>query len=92
MKHLKIVSLLAAAMIAGGATAQNAAGGIDKAMLDEISASYKPGNTEKALQNIMLANPIKTLAVNQENLGELDTYFSHSVESKGITDQESSGR
>ncbi len=92
MKHLKIVSLLVAAMIAGGATAQNAAGGIDKAMLDEISASYKPGNTEKALQNIMLANPIKTLAVNQENLGELDTYFSHSVESKGITDQESSGR
>ena len=92
MKHLKITSLLAAAIIAGGASAQNAKGGIDDAMLKEISTSYQPTATEKALQNIMLANPIKTLSVNQKNLDELDTYFSNSVESKGITNQESSGR
>ena len=92
MKQLKITSLLAAAIIAGGVSAQNANGGIDEAMLKEISASYTPSGAEKALQNIMLANPIKTLSVNQENLNELDTYFSNSVESKGITDQESSGR
>ena len=84
--------MLAAAIIAGGASAQNAKGGIDEAMLKEISASYKPTAAEKTLQNIMLAQPIKTLSVNQENLSELDTYFSHSVVSKGITNQESSGR
>ncbi len=92
MKLLKITPLLAAAIIAGGVSAQNAKGGIDEAMLKEISASYKPTAAEKTLQNIMLAQPIKTLSVNQENLSELDTYFSHSVVSKGITDQESSGR
>ena len=92
MKHLKTATLLVAALIAGGATAQNANGSIDDAMLKEISASYKPTTTEKALQNIMLANSVKTLSVNQENLSELNTYFSNSVESKGITNQESSGR
>jgi bleomycin hydrolase len=92
MKVFKITSLLAAAAIAGGLSAQTAKGGIDEAMLKEISASYKPSATEKALQNIMLAQPIKTLSVNQENLSELNTHFSHSVPSKGITNQESSGR
>ena len=92
MKLLKITPLLAAAIIAGGVSAQNAKGGIDEAMLKEISASYKPTAAEKTLQNIMLAQPIKTLSVNQENLSDLDTYFSHSVVSKGITNQESSGR
>lgn len=78
-------------MLSTGALAQNN-GGIDAAMLKELSDSYKPNTTEKALQNIMLSKSIKELALNQENLNELDTYFSHSVPSKGITDQKSSGR
>lgn len=92
MKKKKILSLLAAVLIATGASAQNKEGGIDEALLRELSASYQPTPAEKTLQNIMLAQPIKTLSVNQENLDELDTYFSHSVPSKGITNQESSGR
>lgn len=67
-------------------------GGIDAAMYKEISESYKPTTSEKALQNILMGNPIKTLSLNQENLGEMNTHFSHSVSSKGITNQESSGR
>lgn len=92
MNKRTFLSLLAATIIASGAMAQESKGAIDAAMLKEISESYKPSTAEKALQNIMLANPINTLSANFANKGELDTYFSNSVESKGITDQESSGR
>ena len=91
MKKRTIGTLLAALLMAGGAVAQNN-GGIDAEMYKEISESYKPTTSEKALQNILMGNPIKALSLNQENLGEMDTYFSHSVPSKGITNQESSGR
>ncbi len=70
--------------------AQN--GGIDNAMLKEITESYQPTASEKALQNILLTGSVNTFATNQENKKELDTYFSNSVNSIGITDQESSGR
>lgn len=91
MNKTKFFGCIAAAMLATGTIAQNN-GGIDAAMLKELSNSYKPNTAEKALQNIMLSKSIKELALNQENLNELDTYFSHSVPSKGITDQKSSGR
>ena len=80
------------ALLSIGVTAQTANGGIDAKMLNELKESYKPTTAEKALQNVMLSNSIKVLSLNQENLNELDTYFSHSVPSKGITDQKSSGR
>ena len=83
---------IATALLSAGATAQTAAGGIDAKTLKELSDSYKPTTAEKALQNVMLSKPIKELSLNQENLNEFDTYFSHSVPSKGITDQKSSGR
>ena len=83
---------IATALLSAGATAQTAAGGINAKTLKELSDSYKPTTAEKALQNVMLSKPIKELSLNQENLNELDTYFSHSVPSKGITDQKSSGR
>ena len=92
MKKRTLLSCIAAALLSSGAMAQNGNGGIDAEMLKELSASYNPSTTEKALQNVMLAKPIKELALNQENLNELDTYFSHSVKTKGITDQKSSGR
>ena len=72
------------------ATAQN--GGIDKQMLQELQESYTPQGVEKALQNVMLSNGVNSLALSNDNQKELDTYFSNSVNSKGISDQESSGR
>ena len=92
MKKTKLLSLVTAMLLAGGIRAQNSKGGIDATMLKEIKESYKPTVTEKALQNIILANPIKTLSLNYENQKEVKSHFSHSVESKGITDQKSSGR
>lgn len=92
-KRFKFTGCLLAALLATGyATAQKTDGSIDAGLLKEISEKYNPTGAEKALKNIMLTNSVKTLAVNQENKSEMNTYFSNTVQSKGITDQKSSGR
>lgn len=82
-------SLLVATSL--GAYAQQ--GGISPQMLDKITSTYEGTTTDRALMNAIAANDVRTLALNQENLrGGLDTHFSHRVNSKGITNQEQSGR
>ena len=68
------------------------AGGITPEMLDTIRKFYLDRPEDRALRNAICSNDIRKLAVNQTNQGEMDTYFSHRVPSKGITDQQSSGR
>ena len=93
MNKTRLFACIATALaLTTGATAQENKGGIDAALLQELAESYNPTQAERALQNVLLSNSVKVLALNQENLNELDTYFSNSVTSKGITDQESSGR
>ncbi|MBR3883387.1 MAG: C1 family peptidase [Bacteroidaceae bacterium] len=82
--------IVATMLFAGNITAQN--GGIDAKLLQELKESYVPQGADKALQNVMLSNPVNTLALSNDNKKEMNTYFSNSVDSKGITDQESSGR
>ena len=91
---MKITSCIVAALLAtSNLTAQKTDGSISPEMLKEFAESYKPTGAEKALKNVMLTTSVKTLAVSQENKNkELNTYFSNTVNSKGITDQESSGR
>lgn len=48
--------------------------------------------TDKAIRNAIGNNDIRKLALNQDNLKGMDTHFSIKVDSKGITDQKSSGR
>ena len=78
-------------MAAGPLCAQQT-GGITPAMMQEISASYQSTPADKALRNAIGANDIRKLALNQDNRQAMDTYFSVKVNSKGITDQQSSGR
>lgn len=85
------LSLLVCCMAAGPFFAQQT-GGITPAMMQEISASYQSTPADKALRNAIGANDIRKLALNQENRQAMDTYFSVKVNSKGITDQQSSGR
>lgn len=72
--------------------AQDEKGGISPDMLEQIKQSYQGMVTDKALRNAIGSNDIRKLSVNQENMREMDTHFSIKVESKGITDQKSSGR
>lgn len=67
-------------------------GGISSEMLQQIKSGYTGSATDKALLNAISSNDIRSLAVNRDNLVGMDTYFSHKVNSKGITDQQSSGR
>lgn len=89
MNRKKLISLMLAASLAGYAQQ----GGISQEMLQQIASAYEGTPTDRALMNAISANDVRTLALNQENLrGGLDTHFSHRVDSRGITDQESSGR
>ena len=74
------------------ANAQQGDGGISGDMLQSIKQSYKATASDKAIRNAIGSNDIKKLALNQDNLTGMDTYFSNKVESKGIADQKKSGR
>ncbi len=74
------------------AQAQNAKGGISDDMMLQIKQSYQNTPQDKAIRNAIGSSDIRTLALNQDNLKGMDTHFSIRVNSKGITDQKSSGR
>ena len=66
--------------------------GISAELLKKMATENKITGSEKAIKNALAANSIASIALNQENQTEKNTYFSNSVPSKGITDQKSSGR
>lgn len=66
--------------------------GISSQMLTRFAQANKLTGSEIAIKNALAAGPVSSMALNQDNMVEQDTYFSHSVPSKGITDQKSSGR
>ena len=73
------------------AQAQNAKGGISDDMMQQIKQSYQNTSSDKAIRNAIGSNDIRKLALNQDNLQGMDTHFSIKVNSKGVTNQKSSG-
>ena len=61
-------------------------------MLATFQKDCKVTGAQRAIKNALAANSVASIALNQDNQVEQDTYFSNSVPSKGITDQQSSGR
>ena len=90
MKKMFLTALLMAGMLS--ASAQTKGGGISEDMLSRIRQSYAATPAQKAVKNALASTSMATLAINSENLAMMDTHFSHRVETKGITDQKSSGR
>ena len=86
-KHITLACLAALTL-----TVQAQQGGISDEMLKQIRSSYKNTSADKAIRNAIGGTDIRKLSLNQENQQGLDTDFSIKVESKGITDQQSSGR
>ncbi|MBR6250694.1 MAG: C1 family peptidase [Bacteroidales bacterium] len=86
LKH----SALAAMLIIG--TAAASAQSLTTDFTDKLRAEYKETPAERAIRNAIGSNEIKKLAVNQENNKPVDDHFSVEVKTKGITDQNSSGR
>lgn len=96
MKNLLFAAALTVLCSGSVAFAQQPAGspdgGISPEMLKEISKGYENSASDKALRNALAVTPIGTLATNAENAAMIDTHFSDRVKTKGITDQQSSGR
>ena len=72
--------------------AQQEKGGITAEKMQEIRLGQTNSEAEKAARNALAINPIAELATNADNLAMIDTHFSHRVRTKGITDQQQSGR
>lgn len=79
-------------LVAPAAMAQTNNGGISADMLNKIKAQQTQTVADRALSNALAGSSINALATNADNPANFDTYFSHKVPSKGITDQKSSGR
>jgi bleomycin hydrolase len=73
-------------------SAQVGKGGITPEMLEKIKSEQPNSAADRALRTALAGTSINQLAKNPNNPASSDTYFSHSVPSKGITDQQSSGR
>lgn len=89
-RRILAVSLFAALSFTLQAQVGN--GGITPSMLSQIKEGYKGTSTDKAIRNAIGSNDIRKLAIDQENLKGIDAHFSIRVNSRGITDQKSSGR
>ena len=89
-KRTLTLALFSACLLA--AQAQQQDGGIRPEMLRDIQSSYRETPAEKAIRNAIAGNDIRKLTLNLDEQRGIDTHFSIRVRSKGITDQQSSGR
>lgn len=67
-------------------------GGITPELLNSLRTNTPNTPAERALRNALSQIDINKLAVNADNAGAVEQSFTYKVESKGITDQKSSGR
>lgn len=89
-KFLLSLVLAAPALLLSAQTAGK--GGISQEMLQEIKKAQPAPESTAALRNALAGTSINQLATVANNPATTDTYFSNTVPSKGITDQQSSGR
>lgn len=88
--NLLALGFITMALLAHGKSPDK--GGIDMDMLNRLKSSYTADASTKAIRNALHGTDIDRLAVNADNRNNFDDNFSHKVHSRGITDQESSGR
>ena len=87
---MKKILVIALALVSVSAFAQK--GGLDAGTLSEIRKGYEGTASDKAIRNALNNAPLATLAKNAERSVMIDTHFSDIIETKGRTNQKSSGR
>ena len=90
MKKLFAIGLIA--ISASNAAFGASEGQITPELLSSLRANQPNTPAERALRNALSQIDINKLAINAENANPVEQKFSHRVESKGITNQKSSGR
>ena len=78
--------------ITGLLTAKDKPGAITAEQLKQIQNSVKMDTYTKAMMHAVSGNAINKLAFNREAVQGLDFHFAHTIKTKGITNQKSSGR
>lgn len=92
MRKIIINAMFFAVALAAHAAAPSG-GALTPEMIGRIKTSFDAQSpTDRALRNAVAATDINTLALDSEKKNAFDTHFSNKVESKGITNQKSSGR
>lgn len=84
--------LLSLAVAASVSATAETKGAISPEMLDGFKAAYQNNAANKARHNALNAAGIDKIAYNEAVRNRFDDNFSHKVDTKGITDQKSSGR
>jgi bleomycin hydrolase len=84
-----LMVLLALAAAAGAETAERT---LSIRAIRELEQSFTLDAGARALVNAVTNNDVRDLAYNRELYIKHDDLFAHKIETKGITDQESSGR
>lgn len=88
MKQILIAIAMAAALSAVAQTN----GAISDEMLSKFKSNYENSSANKVRRNALNAAAIDKIAYNGDVRNHFDDHFSYKVETKGITDQQSSGR
>ena len=78
--------------ITGLLTAKDKPGAITTEQLKQIQKSVKMDTYTRAMMHAVSGNAINKLAYNREAVQGLDFHFAHTIKTKGITNQKSSGR
>jgi bleomycin hydrolase len=67
-------------------------GALTSRTIDKFQSSFKMDTHTRAMYNSITNNDIKSLALNRDVVRQHNEIFSHKIETKGITNQKSSGR
>ncbi|MCF8344118.1 MAG: aminopeptidase, partial [Bacteroidales bacterium] len=89
MKNKFKMLVVATALIFAAYNGKAQEGAITPEVLSDIKQSVWDEPDDRALINAVSNNDIKKLALNRENVGKVNHYFSHKVQTTGITDQKS---
>ena len=93
---MKLIRLIFCLVIFSAAAvmlrAQDTQIGITPAFVDFLRMTVKLTPTDTAFMNAVSNNQVSNLVLNREFLKKHNDYFSNKIETKGITDQKSSGR
>jgi len=94
MNYLKLIltTVLISAIAISGFSQSSVDGRINSKEMQKIISLVKSNSETQALTNAISNNEIKKLAINRENAGKVNHLFTNKVETKGITNQKSSGR
>ncbi|MCK4547728.1 MAG: C1 family peptidase [Candidatus Eisenbacteria sp.] len=85
---LLIIPLVPAALFAGGDTK----GGLSSSQISVLRSSFKVDDETRAIMNAVANNKLREIALDQEAKNAAGMLFSDKIETKGVTDQSSTGR